>query len=50
LAEKLANLPMVKKAARHHFAFDNSGSDGSDGSHGGDDGNDDSHDGGTPTN
>jgi ribosomal protein S8E len=52
LAEKLENLPVVKRAARRHF-FDNSGFDGSDGSHGGNDGDDGSHgsdDGGTPTN
>jgi hypothetical protein len=42
LAEKLENLPVVKRAARHHFIFDNGGSDGNDGSQGGD--------GGTPTN
>jgi hypothetical protein len=41
LAEKLENLPVVKRAARRHFFFDD-GSDGDDGSHGGD--------GGTPTN
>jgi hypothetical protein len=46
LAEKLENLPMVKRAARRHFLFDERGSDGDDGSHG-DDGGDD---GGTPTN
>jgi hypothetical protein len=39
LAEKLENLPLVKRAARCHFFFDDGGSDGS---HGGD--------GGTPTN
>jgi hypothetical protein len=56
LAEKLENLPVVKRAACRHFIFDNSGSDGDDGSHEDDDyhgGNDDSHDGddgGTPTN
>jgi hypothetical protein len=52
LAEKLENLPMVKRAARRHFFFDDSGSDGDDGSHGNDGGGDDSHDGdgGTPTN
>jgi hypothetical protein len=61
LAEKLENLPVVKRAARRHFFFDDSGSDSNDGSHGdngshggnkGDDGNDGSHggdDGGTPT-
>jgi ribosomal protein S8E len=45
LAEKLENLPVVKRATHHHFF--------NDGSHGGDDGDDDSHnndDGGTPTN
>jgi hypothetical protein len=39
LAEKLENLPVVKRDARRHFFFDDSGSDGShgdDGSHGGD--------------
>jgi hypothetical protein len=48
LSEKLENLPMVKRAARLHFFFDDDGSDGDDGSHG----NDGSHggDGGTPTN
>jgi hypothetical protein len=58
LAEKLENLPMVKRAARCHFFFDDGGSDGDDdshgdnGSHGNDDGDDGSHDGdgGTPTN
>jgi hypothetical protein len=49
LAEKLENLPVVKRAARHHFFFDDSGSDGDDGSHDNDDG-DDGGDGGTPTN
>jgi hypothetical protein len=48
LAEKLENLPMVKRAARRHFFFDNRGSDGDNGSHG-DDGSQDG-DGGTPTN
>jgi hypothetical protein len=43
LAEKLENLPVVKRAARCHFFFDDGGSDGSDGSHSGDDS-------GTPTN
>jgi hypothetical protein len=37
LAEKLENLPMVKRVARRHFGFDDDGSDGDDGSHGGDD-------------
>jgi hypothetical protein len=62
LAEKLENLPMVKRAARRHFFFDDGGSDGDDGSYGDDgshgnddDGNgshsgDDSDDGETPTN
>jgi hypothetical protein len=39
LAEKLENLPVVKRAARRHFFFDDGGSDGSQGS-----------DSGTPTN
>jgi hypothetical protein len=43
LAEKLENLPVVKRTARRDFVFDDSGSDDDDGSHGGDDG-------GTPTN
>jgi hypothetical protein len=50
LAEKLENLPMVKRAALRHFFFDDGGNDGS---HDDDDGDDDSHggnDGGTPTN
>jgi hypothetical protein len=50
LAEKLENLPVVKRAARSHFFFDDGGSD-SDNS--GDDGGDDGSqggDGGTPTN
>jgi hypothetical protein len=42
LAEKLENLPVVKRAARLHFLFDDGGSDSDDGSHVGD--------GGTPTN
>jgi hypothetical protein len=65
LAEKLENLPVVKRAARRHFIFDDSGSDGDNGSHGDDgshdddcshdgdddnDGNHDGDDGGTPTN
>jgi hypothetical protein len=37
LAEKLENLPVVKRAARRHFVFDDSGSDSDDGSHDGDD-------------
>jgi hypothetical protein len=66
LAEKLENLPMVKQAARRHFVFDDSDSDGDDGSHDddgshngdnsddgshdGDDGSHDGDDGGTSTN
>jgi hypothetical protein len=46
LAEKLENLPVVKRAARRHFFFDDGSSDsdddGDDGSQGGD--------GETPTN
>jgi hypothetical protein len=42
LAEKLENLPVVKRAARHHFIFVEGGSDGDDGSH--------DDDGGTLTN
>jgi hypothetical protein len=38
LAEKLKNLPVVKRAARRHFVFDDGGSDDDDSSHGGDDG------------
>jgi hypothetical protein len=61
LAEKLENLPVVKRVARCHF-FDDGGSDGDggshgdDGSHGNDGGDDDIHggdggdDNGTPTN
>jgi ribosomal protein S8E len=51
LAEKLENLPVVKRAAHCHFFFDDRGSDGNDGSHSNDD-DDGSHgsDGGTPTN
>jgi hypothetical protein len=44
LAEKLENLPVVKRAARCHFLFDDGDSDGDDGSHDGGD------DGGTSTN
>jgi hypothetical protein len=40
LAKKLENLPVVKRAARRQFVFDDGGFDGS---HGGDDGR-------TPTN
>jgi hypothetical protein len=43
LAEKLENLPVVKRAARRHFVFNDGDSDGDDGSHG-------SNDGGTLTN
>jgi hypothetical protein len=58
LAEKLENLPVVKRAARRHFFFDDGGSDGDDNSHDDDDSHDNdggdegSHgcDGGTPTN
>jgi hypothetical protein len=58
LAEKLENLPVVKRAALRHFFFDDGGSDGDDSSHGGDgshnndSGDDGSHggDGETPTN
>jgi hypothetical protein len=58
LAEKLENLPVVKRAAHRHFFFDDGSSDSDDGSHGDDDshdndkGDDGSHggDGGTPTN
>jgi hypothetical protein len=55
LAEKLENLPVVKRAARRRF-FDDGGSDSDDGNHDDDsrhdnDSSDDgSHDGGTPTN
>jgi hypothetical protein len=48
LAEKLENLPVVKRAACRHFFFDDRGSDGDDSSHG-DDGSQ-GGDGGTPTN
>jgi hypothetical protein len=41
--EKLENLPVVKRAARCHFVFDDGGSNGDDGSQGG-------YDDGTPTN
>jgi hypothetical protein len=49
LAEKLENLPVVKRAARRHFFFDDDGNHSDDGSHGNDGGDDGSH-GGTPTN
>jgi hypothetical protein len=45
LAEKLENLPVVKRVVRHHFFFN----DGSHGDDGGDDGSQ-GGDGGTPTN
>jgi ribosomal protein S8E len=52
LAEKLENLPVVKRAARCQFFFHDNGSDGDKGSHDKDGGDDGSHggDGGTPTN
>jgi hypothetical protein len=52
MAEKLENLPMVKRATHPHFFFDDGGSDGDDGSRGDDNGDDGSQggDGGTPTN
>jgi hypothetical protein len=37
LAKKLKNLAMVKRAARHHFIFNDGGFDNNDGSHDGDD-------------
>jgi hypothetical protein len=46
LAEKLKNLPVVKRAARRHFFFDDDGSNGDDG---GDDGSQ-GGDGGTTAN
>jgi hypothetical protein len=52
LAVKLENLPVVKWAARHHFFFDDGGSDSDDGihgDHGGDDGSQ-GGDGRTPIN
>jgi hypothetical protein len=47
LAEKLENLPVVKQDTRHHFVFDDGGSDGDDSIHGDDGSHDDdsSHDG-----
>jgi hypothetical protein len=48
LAEKLENLPVVKRAARRHFFFDDGGSNGDDDSHN-DDGSQGGDD-GTPTN
>jgi hypothetical protein len=33
LAERLQNLPVVKRAARRHFVFDDDGSDGDDSNH-----------------
>jgi hypothetical protein len=53
LAEKLENLPVVKRAARRHFFLNDGGFDGShsdNDSHDGDDGNHCGDDGGTPTN
>jgi hypothetical protein len=52
LAKKLENLPVIKRASRCHFFFDDDGSDGDDGSHGDDVDDDGSQgsDGGTPTN
>jgi hypothetical protein len=47
LAEKLENLPVVKRAAHRHF-FDDGGSNGNDGSHG--DGGSHGGDDGTSTN
>jgi hypothetical protein len=52
LAKNLENLPVVKRAARCHFVFDNGSDDGDDSSHDSDDGSDSSHggdDSGTPT-
>jgi hypothetical protein len=48
--EKLMNLPVVKRAARRHFFFNDGSSDSNDGSHNGDDGSHGGGDGGTPTN
>jgi hypothetical protein len=52
LAEKLENLPVVKRAAHRHFFFDDGGSDGDVSSHDNDGDDDNSHggDGGTLTN
>jgi hypothetical protein len=52
LAKQLENLPVVKRAARDHFFFDDGGFDGDDGSHDDDGGDDGSQGGecGTPTN
>jgi hypothetical protein len=50
LAEKLKNLPVVKRATRRHFIFDDGGSNGDDGRHSGDDGSHDGNNGGTLTN
>jgi hypothetical protein len=49
LAEKLKNLPVVKRAARCHFVFDDSGSDDDDSNHS-DDSSHCGHDSGTQTN
>jgi hypothetical protein len=48
LAVKFENLPVVKRAARRYFFFNDGGSDSDNGNHG-DDGSDDSDD-ETPTN
>jgi hypothetical protein len=50
LTEKLENLPVVKRAARCHFFFDDNGADSGHGGGDGDDGSHGSDDGGTPTN
>jgi hypothetical protein len=54
LAEKLENLPVVKRAVCRHFVFDDGNSDTDDDRHGDDshddDGNHDRDDDGTPTN
>jgi hypothetical protein len=53
LAEKLENLPVVRRASHRHFFLDDGGSDDDDGSYGGDDGShidDGGDDGGTLTN
>jgi hypothetical protein len=52
LAEKLENLPVVQRAGRCLFFFDDDGSNGDNGSHSdnGSHGNNGGDDGGTPTN
>jgi hypothetical protein len=45
LAEKLENLPVVKRAACRHVFFNDGGSNDDDGSHDDDDSHDGSHDG-----